>query len=195
MGYYDGILSSYFKKDPNGNTVFIFNAKRLLDLNGIFKSQNTYQAYVIPDPALESYLRRRLKICYIFMIWGLPIIYASIMPFLIPDNIFPGIFFMALIAVSITSLILSLFWLSIRSKVNPLTKTSITVSRNSNMESAAKQMGINVVILITLGSLIFIVGGFIMLFASTQAKYVGILSILFFGLCFAYSVKMLKFFK
>jgi hypothetical protein len=195
MGYYDGILSPYFKKDSDGNTVFLFGANRLLDFNGMFKSKSNYSAYVITDPELESYLRRRLKICYIFMLWGLPPLYASIMPFLIHDKIFPGILFVALIAMSISYLILYLFWLSVRSRVRYLTKTTITIYRKDNLESAAKAMGQNTIILLAIVAFTFVACGFFIMWTISETKWIGLLSILFFGPCFVIFLRMLKYTK
>ncbi len=171
MGYFDGMVDGSFKTTDNGVVIFY--------PYGIFGV-----GYIIPGNEKKQEIRKHLKR---FTFFSLTIILVSAYLLFLPLKIhsFPwwitGLIYLAIVAgLTLVGLMLSKRW------TNGLTQVDKKITLAESYQNAAKSYNMYVLIMLELVSLLFVIAGIWMMLYDSRAWYsrlVGVLIIIFFGLC------------
>jgi hypothetical protein len=162
MGYFEGLADASFKQDSNGNSVFY-------PWGALGKGR------VLPDEATKTKLRTFV------------IRYYQIM---LPVGILLGIFRLWLPAILILTVLTLGFYLYVNllTKDCPICTEKLTLKES--YKNSANSHNTLMLWLLLLVSLFFVIGGIWMFFKGRL--FIGLGSVVFFGLCSAVIILMLK---
>ena len=169
MGYFDGLANSAFKKDAEGRDLFY--------PNGIFG-----KGRVLPDAETAAMLRAKLVNFYkLMMLGGIPLMVVLVnIPGGIPVVIVVGV------AIGIGS------WIYFRRLTRPFPTTDERMTyAEANRSAARGHSYVGLIVLSVIGFLFVVAGVFLILVGDSEAQWIGIGSVVFFGACLFAFLKMI----
>ena len=162
MGYFDGLTASSFKTDEKGNTIFY--------PWGIFSS-----GYILPDDIKDDF-RKRIKRSIMF--FGPLIILLTIL-FKIWAILGLPLYFLG-------------YTIWIKKQTTGLTVSSEKLTFSDATTNSSRSHNLITLWLAEIGAVLFVIAGIIILVNSPKKWIIGLLGIVFFGLCAYIFGKMIK---
>ena len=163
MGYFDALTSSSFKTAPDGTKLF-------------FPWGTLGSGYSIASEQDFLRLRRQIKI-YLTVSLVLIVISNPLLGYL---NTF---------AIAVILIGFYLVWM--RYALRGLKKSSEKLSLQESMTSQALAHNLTTLWLLQFAAVAFVVIGIVMLFTSSGSRLIGLLAILFFGVCGIFTARMI----
>jgi hypothetical protein len=163
MGYFDALTSSSFKTASDGTRLF-------------FPWGTLGSGYSIASEQDYLRLRRQIKI---YLTVSLVLIVVC--------NPFLGY----LITFAIVALLIGFYLVWMRYTLRELKKSSERLSLQESMTSQALAHNLTTLWLLQVAAVAFVVIGVVMLFASPGSRLIGLLSVLFFGVCGIFNARMI----
>jgi hypothetical protein len=163
MGYFDGLVSGSFKQDDTGRTLF-------------FPYGFLGKGKLSPSDDAAQSLKSSLKIYYMIAL-----------PVIIVVSIAAGF----LVSLAAAAVLMVLYEIWIRSKTSGWAQSGARLTYAESSGNSAMALGKGLLILLLVCSLIFVVAGAAMAIIQPEARLMGILSSLFFGVCALAFINML----
>ncbi len=167
MGYFDGLIDASFKTDSEGHLLY-------------YRWGVIGKGYILADDQKKQEVRRFVKLYYI----------VSLSAIITVGAVIGWIFTIALLP-----FIFAWYCFATARLLKGLPISSTRLSLRESYTSSAKSNSVRTLWLMLISSTVFVLGGFVVIFFNKDAWFIGLASIVFFGvgaLVFAYMIKVKK---